>query len=244
MWLVRKIIQTFLEVRYRFVATRSIVKVKKGGTCTISSNVKIVNSRITVEKGVSLTIDSDCILSNVYIHLAGTLNIGRYNLIGNKGKAQVAIMVSSGELVIGDYNRVDSNILIRYGGILTIGDRNNINDGTEIRVDENVTIGNYNQISYECVIWDTNTHNIYEKSKRRELTNKYYPIFGYEYERPKTKRIQIGDDCWIGRRSAILKGVQLGNECIVGYNTLLSNCNIEAGTTVVNKIENIVSKRN
>lgn len=26
------------------------------------------------------------------------------------------------------------------------------------------------------MIWDTNTHNIYTPSKRRELTEKYYPF--------------------------------------------------------------------
>ena len=45
-----------------------------------------------------------------------------------------------------------------------------------LRADEQITIGDYNQISYNVMIWDTNTHNIYTPSKRRELTEKYYPF--------------------------------------------------------------------
>ena len=63
-----------------------------------------------------------------------------------------------------------------------IGNYNNINERSWLRADEQITIGDYNQISYNVMIWDTNTHNIYTPSKRRELTEKYYPFFGYEYE--------------------------------------------------------------
>ena len=99
------------------------------------------------------------------------------------------------------------------------------------------TIGDYNQISYNVMIWDTNTHNIYTPSKRRELTEKYYPFFGYEYEKPSTKPVKIGSDCWIAQNAAILKGTELEDEVIVGFCTILLGTSIPFGTTVVNKVE-------
>lgn len=95
----------------------------------------------------------------------------------------------------------------------------------------------YNQISYNVMIWDTNTHNIYTPSKRRELTEKYYPFFGYEYEKPSTKPVKIGSDCWIAQNAAILKGTELEDEVIVGFCTILLGTSIPFGTTVVNKVE-------
>ena len=99
------------------------------------------------------------------------------------------------------------------------------------------SIGDYNQISYNVMIWDTNTHNIYTPSKRRELTEKYYPFFGYEYEKPSTKPVKIGSDCWIAQNAAILKGTELEDEVIVGFCTILLGTSIPFGTTVVNKVE-------
>lgn len=99
------------------------------------------------------------------------------------------------------------------------------------------TSRDYNQISYNVMIWDTNTHNIYTPSKRRELTEKYYPFFGYEYEKPSTKPVKIGSDCWIAQNAAILKGTELEDEVIVGFCTILLGTSIPFGTTVVNKVE-------
>lgn len=54
---------------------------------------------------------------------------------------------------------------IRYNANVRIGNYNNINERSWLRADEQITIGDYNQISYNVMIWDTNTHNIYTPSK-------------------------------------------------------------------------------
>lgn len=87
---------------------------------------------------------------------------------------------------------------------------------TEIRCDHLIEIGDYNMISYECMIYDTNTHCLYTKEKRRDMTRHDFPRIGQEYEKPVTSPVKIGNDCWIGKRAAILKGVTIGDECIVG----------------------------
>ena len=130
---------------------------------------------------------------------------------------------------------------MRFRSDLKIGRYTNVNEGSEIRVDEKVTIGDFNQISYNVNIWDTNTHNIYPKDERRKIAVENYPIFGYEYEKPKTKAIKIGSDCWLGKEVTILKGVELGDNVIVGYRTILSNCKIEDSHKVFSKIDNIIT---
>ena len=140
-------------------------------------------------------------------------------------------------------SRLRCNIRVRFKGVLHIGRYTNINEETEIRVDDSVKIGNYNQISYKCVIWDTNTHNIYKDDKRRKLSEKHFPNLGYEYEKPKTKPISIGDDCWIGQEVAILKGVKVNNSSIIGFRTTLTNCEVGPHKIVVTKNDNLIINR-
>ena len=93
-------------------------------------------------------------------------------------------------------------------------------------------------------IWDTNTHTIYKSEKRSEITRKYFPYFGYEIEKPLTSPIVVGDNCWIGERSSIMKGTQIGDNVIVGYNTMLLNKIIESNKDVYKRQISLPTKRN
>ena len=126
--------------------------------------------------------------------------------------------------------------MIRFGGNVEIGSYTNINSGSEIRSDESVIIGSYNQISYDVNIWDTNTHTIYKSEKGLKLRGNISLYFGYEIEKPLTSPIVVGDNCWIGERSSIMKGTQIGDNVIVGYNTMLLNKIIESNKRVVQDI--------
>ena len=105
-----------------------------------------------------------------------------------------------------------------------------------MRCDESISIGSYNQISYDINIWDTNTHNILPVEDRRRVAEEYFPYFGKETEKPITKPVIIGDDCWLGERVSILKGSIIGDEVIVGYNTTITGKNIQSKSTVVSEI--------
>lgn len=75
------------------------------------------------------------------------------------------LTVFNGSLDIGHHNRFMNRFWIRYNANVRIGNYNNINERSWLRADEQITIGDYNQISYNVMIWDTNTHNIYTPSK-------------------------------------------------------------------------------
>jgi acetyltransferase-like isoleucine patch superfamily enzyme len=106
-----------------------------------------------------------------------------------------------------------------------------------------VKIGSFNQISYNCIVWDTNTHNIYNNEIRRQLTVDHFPSFGMEFEKPKTSPVIIGDDCWIGREAALLRGSCVGNSSIVGFRANLVNFNVESNMTAVSKSSTLVFQR-
>jgi len=215
----------------KFLAHRSC-KIK------IHGSVSIKHSRIFLSENSSITIDKDSIIENADIFVNGHLSIGAESIINNGFSLRNSLInIEKGSLKIGSRNRIQNSFMIRFNGNVQIGNANNINTGSDIRCDEEVHIGSYNQISYNVLMWDTNTHNIYSATNRRALTDNYFPIFGYEYEKPQTKPITIGDDNWISRDVTILKGTEIHDKCIVGYGTIISNRIISSSSTVVPKIE-------
>ncbi|KJD34625.1 hypothetical protein PK35_02270 [Tamlana nanhaiensis] len=248
------------EKRWRYLLTGSNVTVEKGAVFKVGKKTKIKNCNIYVKKGdrlilgnninlrnVGLTlmvpwgfndvkIGDNCSISDYDINVTkGCIDIGSYNILDKADEAKKPTLEIFGEFSLGHYNRLRCTVKTRFMGKVKIGDRNAINERTEIRSDEAINIGSYNQISYDCVFWDTNTHNLYKAEKRRDITDEQYPSFGLEYEKPKTAPINIGDDCWIGRGVSVLKGTNVSNKCVVAYGTLLSNITIEENKTVFNQ---------
>lgn len=236
---------------------RSIVIVDKSSTFSIYGKTKslhtsyyaLTSSEILLGKNVTLkcctlrasnnskiVIHENVNLENVSIFVSGKgiVEISENSVVSGFGR-KIVWQIDKGKFFCGHHSRVSHDMWIRYGGIVNIGDYSCVNLGSEIRCDESIKIGSYNQISFNVNIWDTNTHCIYPADERRKLTETNG--IGYEYERPKTKAVIIGDDCWIGKNASILKGTIIGNKCIVGYGTTLINEHIEDNTSVVSSID-------
>jgi acetyltransferase-like isoleucine patch superfamily enzyme len=93
-------------------------------------------------------------------------------------------------------------------GFVSIGDYGVIN-GPVFATDHEVHVGNYVYLSYEVYIADTfatvPSWCWGEVSRRRR----------------SDRNIVIGDDCWVGVRSAVLGGAALGRGVIVGAGTVV-----------------------
>ena len=244
--------------RLRYLLKGSKVIVEPGGILQIDPDVQILNSVIYVGSGGTLKLASNSVLRESTVYIAGPGSqaevgsecsvsnadlavwkgrfvLGSYSFIENGGIGRKVRISIDGSCVIGTFNRIRAALWVRFGGVLSIGSRNAINERTEIRCDEQVDIGDYNQISYECTIWDTNTHCLYHPERRREVTDSQYPDFGFETERPLTSPVKIGSDCWLGKGSTLLKGSVIEDRCVVGYGTLISGKHISAESKVVSK---------
>ncbi|MFT7404831.1 acyltransferase [Zhongshania sp.] len=226
-----------LEIGKGVTIKRSVVYVCKGTTLRIGDNSQIVDSTIYLRNmGATLDVGMNCYVTGYEIAVwSGICTVGNYTILKQPSGLRKPALDISGSLSIGTHNRVSCDVWVRFGGRAVIGSRNAINQGTELRCDELLQIGDYNQISYECIIWDTNTHCMYNAEKRRALTDEQYPDFGVETEKPKTSAVRIGSDCWIGRRAAILRGSSVGDGCVVGFGAVLIGVGCEPGTTVVSK---------
>lgn len=225
------------EIRLRHLWHKSYIRVLKGAKCNIDKSASIRHSRIILMPGAKLSIGPQCRLENVRIYVGfGELMLENNVILAAKDRSCITFNIDHGSLSIRHHSKVGCrHIWIRFGGKVSIGSYTNINEGGEIRADNSINIGSYNQISYGVRIWDTNTHNMLSASERRAITERYFPYFGYESRCPKTAPIYVGDDCWIGEDTTILKGSHIGNECIIGYGTLLSGQEIPDKSRVVNE---------
>lgn len=237
--MILKLFKYFKEYRWRYFIYNSFVRCVEGGKVLIAKNVRIYSSQIYIGPNAQVIIKEGVLIKNLDLFLEkGTLFIDHNSIILGFNHKKMIITINNGSLTIGNHSRIQmKRIWIRFGGMVKIGNYTNINAESEIRADELVKIGDYNQISYHVNIWDTNTHNIYLPEKRAELTRKYFPYYGYEYEKPKTSPVVIANNCWIGERASLLKGTKIGDNVIVGYNTLLSNITIEDNKKVVQDIK-------
>lgn len=257
---LKRILVILFSIKYKYLFQKSIVIVEKGSSLNIGKNCKIQTSKIIVKGNNQVTISENCIIKkstlafysangfnesfigsntkfeDVNLNCYGSFRCGEFNIFKQTSKTPM-LTTFNGSLVVGHHNRFMNRFWIRFNAKIEIGNYNNINEGSWLRSDELIKIGDFNQISYNVMIWDTNTHNIYSPDKRRELTIKYYPFFGYETEKPITKPVTIASDCWIAQNAVIFKGTTLNDEVNVGYGTFIFNKNIPAKTTVVNKVD-------
>ena len=83
-----------------------------------------------------------------------------------------------------------------------------------------ITIGNHVKIGGDCIIMDTDAHNLDHLVRRsREKTPEGYGIDGAT---AGTKPIMIEDDVLIGTRCIILKGVTIGARSIIGSGSVVT----------------------
>lgn len=230
---IAKALNKVAQYKYRFLVHGSTVRVRTNSTFQCKKTAIIRNSSIYVDTGSSLILEEGAQIINCDVYIHGNMHIGKHTKIGLP-KKRITVTIDDGQLTLGHHSQLLSDwTWIRFGGRLSIGDYTNINGGGQLRADESVQIGDYCMISYNVNIWDTNTHTFYPAKKRRELTEKYWPYYGREIEKPKTAPVVIGSDVWIGENVSILKGSSVGDESIIGYGCTIAGKQIEVGSKVV-----------
>lgn len=220
-----KIFHLLDRLKY-LVFTKSWIKLSLNSEMNMN-HAQLRNSKIRILDKSKLQLGKNCkiVHSNINIR-RGTLILSE-----NVSLINATIEINDGNVVIGDHARIMCRVWVRYGGNVKIGEYTNINIGSELRSDESIVIGDFTQISYNVSIWDTNTHVIYSPNKRRELSKTIG--IGNEIEKPITRPVVIGNDCWLGKNSTVMKGTKIGNNVIVGYGTTLINQIIGDNVTVV-----------
>jgi acetyltransferase-like isoleucine patch superfamily enzyme len=92
------------------------------------------------------------------------------------------------------------------GGQLRVGPHSKLMHYSVIAAGASVAIGAHSQVAEHCSIRDSD--------------------HGLELDRPMWQQllstpVTIGDDVWVGRGAAILRGAELGDGCVIGANAVV-----------------------
>lgn len=109
---------------------------------------------------------------------------------------------------IGDGVRINSSTRISGIGNLTIGPNTWIGPGTHIACSYEINIGANCDIA-PCVYIGDGTHEITPNRER---------IAGIE----TTRKVTIGDGCWLGVNSTILPGLTIGKKCVIAAGAVVT----------------------
>jgi acetyltransferase-like isoleucine patch superfamily enzyme len=115
----------------------------------------------------------------------------------------------SGALTLGRKIRIKSGskIRVRSGAEVFIGDNTFFNHGCMVTSREKIVIGKDVQMGPNVLIYD---HD-HDFKKKDGFKNQFY----------KTSSVIIGDNVWIGANVVILRGTNIGNNCVIGAGSIL-----------------------
>lgn len=136
-----------------------------------------------------------------------------------------AILGNNAEVSIGDHfcflsgrtlnplaRNLQGCICVNENAKLVIGNHVNVSS-VVFRSHQSITIGNHVDIGANTVIMDSDAHSMNwfdRRDIRTDIANK------------KDRPVTIGDDVLIGMNCIILKGVSIGNRCVVGAGSVVT----------------------
>ena len=135
------------------------------------------------------------------------------NFAGNKNKIKIGSNCHiRGKLII-----------LPYAAQISIGNNCYIGEDTRILSGESITIGDNVLISHNVNIIDTNSHELNPMERSQSFIRLLKEGQPKEKGAVITKSIVIGNNVWINFNSVILKGVKIGDNCIIAPGSILLN---------------------
>lgn len=106
------------------------------------------------------------------------------------------------------------------GAAIVIGDRTHVGGGSLIDAAERVQIGDDVLISFEVVIVDHDSHALEFENRRGDVADWHHGK--KDWTHVPRGQVRVGDKSWIGMRAMILKGVELGEGCVVAAGAVVT----------------------
>jgi maltose O-acetyltransferase len=168
--------------------------------------------------GKKCSIEGSVNINTKYIS-GGYLKIGNGVTIRNDVELRIK---DNSSIIIGDNVVIDNGVrlLSAQNGKLIIGDGTKIGKNSIFNAGEDIIIGNNCLISGNVSI-NSSTHSF--KIKNSLYKNQY-----------KHKKIQIGQNVWLGANVIILPGVSVGEDSVIDAN-LIINFNVDKLNIIKNK---------
>ena len=190
-----------------------------------STRIKLYNAIVRKCTIDIASISNEVILKNVEVLHSEFLINGKNNHIELNKSSHCIYNLSL--KIFGDNNnvRIDENAIIYGLRIVIRGNGCQVTIGRDFSENENcmivcmgennyVNIGNGCMLSSDVDIWNTDSHRILDTSGN--IINSSLPI-------------EIGNHVWIGKKSCVLKGVNLGDNSIIGFASVVTK-DVEANS--------------
>jgi acetyltransferase-like isoleucine patch superfamily enzyme len=113
-------------------------------------------------------------------------------------------------------------VIYRPESKIIIGNNVYIGHLTTLECAEEIRIGNDVLISMQCNLIDTNSHSLHSYERVRDTIDWQKGLEYKDWSVVHSKKISIGDNCWLGLRSIVTKGVVLGEGTIVGAGSVVT----------------------
>ena len=98
---------------------------------------------------------------------------------------------------------------------------------TRFHIAQSISIGNNVLISSDCTFIDSDMHSQSFKQRKNDVLimeeHEGFTRQDQDWTIVKSESIRISDKVWVGLGSMILKGVTLGEGCIVGAGSVVTN---------------------
>lgn len=135
----------------------------------------------------------------------------------------------SSRIRIGRNVKIDSDACLSAvgKGEIVIGDNVGIGSSNRVIAHERIEIGSNTILAPNVMLYDHDHVIDREKGVRRTEYN--------------TGAICIGENCWIGVNTVILRGTTIGDRCVVGAGCILKG-SYPAGSVIIQKRETILRK--
>lgn len=227
----------------------SFIEISAGSKLIIKNGMTLIKSRIRIKNSSLELGDNAAIKKSIFVISNSKGSIGRnmnvsditVNLMNNSDfKAGDYLLIDGGRHALSGFYSNSSSVslgdnvnlyakVICSKGVFKINDNVFINEGTQIRCHHKIEMGSNIFISYECIIFDTNTHSLHHYDRREEI-KKGFPNSTFQDDdlitKIKTAPISLSDDVWIGTRAIIFKGTSLGKAVIVGAASVVSGIDV------------------
>ena len=116
--------------------------------------------------------------------------------------------------------RDGAKIRVRKGAICIIGDNSSVNSNNMIACRERIEVGNNVMFSPNVQIYD---HDHDFKTAGGIKDGKY-----------KTAPVKIGNNVWIGANTVILRGTEIGDNCVIGAGSVVKG-EYKEGSVLIQK---------
>lgn len=152
---------------------------------------------------------------------------------------RTSIRKAGGKISVGDYCLIYGTIItecehskVKIGSNVFIGGKTLFDCVDSITVDDDVLI------SYDCVLADSDNHSISYSIRKRDLAD-WKKSQQHNWQTTSSGPIKLSKGSWIGARTIILKGVEIGEGSIVGAGSVVTK-NVPPWTIVAGNPARII----